>query len=136
PNLGSVDEDLVRLVREGLDDPDIFRGKRLNNLKTDAGALQVAIADALEKAKAKARAALTKRAQMIVGMSEYSGAEESLRQQVDEIIRSAQARVDDGIMVSAIQQAVPAFDGSTMPRIVDLLTPEDQPDVKPTIALS
>lgn len=136
PNLGSVDEALVKLVREGLDDPDIFRGKRLNNLKTDASTLQVAIADALEKAKVKARAALTKRAQMIVEMSEYSGAEESLRHEVDEIIRSARARVDGGTMVSLIQQAVPTFDGSTLPKIVDLLTPEDNRDVKPTIALS
>jgi hypothetical protein len=135
-NLGSIAEELVVAVRDGLEDPNIFRGKRLNHLKADAVELESAIEEALEKAKNKARSALSDRAKLIVEMSEYSGADVALQQKVTQIIRDAEAKIDAGTMVPAIQQTVSVFDATTMPEIVDLLAPPEVSKVMPTVALT
>ncbi|MGZ0713109.1 BREX system P-loop protein BrxC (plasmid) [Coraliomargarita sp. W4R53] len=137
-NLGSVSEDLLAPVRGGLDHPDIFRGKRLTHLKADTAALEDAIAHALDKAKSRARSALADRVNLIVQMSDYSAAEAALQERVQQIVRDAEAKINGGTMIPAVQQAIPTFDATTMPRIVDLLAPTeaDDPPVKPTVALS
>lgn len=132
-NLGYAPADLVHAVQTGLDDPSIFRGKRLPNLKKDAEELESAIAAAVESARRGARAAVENRFRLISEMSEYSGAEEQARLNVQAIVEAAVQRAEQGALVASIQQVASAFESADVPKIIAILTPAD--DEKLPIAL-
>ena len=110
PNFRYIDGDEVLQVDNALKDPECFKGNRMQQLKTQAEALQMKVIDKISIERTKAKRTIDALQERLCSMAEFSDLSSERQRQIVQPFGELRADIERGKLIAVIRDAVHCFE--------------------------
>ncbi len=110
PNFRYIDGDEVLQVNNALKDPECFKGNRMQQLKTQAEALQMKVIDKISIERTKAKRTIDALQERLCSMTEFSDLSSERQELIVQPFNELRADIERGKLIAVIRDAVHCFE--------------------------